>query len=74
MAKQPNLTPMKSSVFDGHTYNPATSKLTVRFNSGKTWEYDDVPMEKATAFAGAASPGRYFSDKIKGLYPGREVG
>lgn len=72
--KPPELTPMTSSVFSGHHYDPATNRLTVRFNNGKTWIYDDVPHEKAVTFAGALSPGRYFSDKIKGLYHGREIG
>lgn len=65
---------MMSSVFSGHHYDPATSKLTVRFNNGKTWVYEDVPMERAETFAGAASPGRYFATKIKGLYAGKEIG
>ena len=30
-------------------------------------------MEKAETFAGALSPGKYFNDKIRGLYVGREI-
>lgn len=69
----PQFAPMNSSVFDAHHYDPATNRLTLRFKTGKVWQYDDVPMEKAVAFAGSASPGRYFADRIKGYYPGTEV-
>jgi hypothetical protein len=71
---QPEMQPMNSSVFSAHHYDPATNRLTVRFKTGKVWQYEDVPLEKAVAFEGSASPGRYFSDRIKGLYPGKEVG
>lgn len=70
----PKLTPVQSSALKAYHYDPHTSKLTVQFPSGKTWEYDDVSLERATAFEGAESKGRYFSREIKGNHIGREVG
>lgn len=68
-----DLTPIKSSLFTAHHYDPGTSTLTLEFSNGDRWAYRDVPLEKATAFAENASPGRYFGSKIKGLYPGRKL-
>lgn len=73
MSNHPPFTDIDSSVLSGHHYDPATSTLHLRFNNGKVWRYEDVPMEKATSLAGNASPGRYFGEKIRGLYKGREV-
>ncbi len=73
MTTIPHLTPMKSSVLAGIHYDPATSKLTVKLNSGKHYQYEDVPMERAVTLEGAASPGKYWNDHIKGLYVGREI-
>lgn len=69
----PPFTPMKSSVLAGHHYDPATSKLTVKLNNGKVFQYEDVPMERAVTLEGAASPGKYWNDHIKGLYTYREL-
>ena len=70
----PAIVPMDSTVFDGHHYDPQTQRLTLQFKSGKVWQYEGVPMEKAEAFAGNSSPGAFFGQKIKSLYPGREIG
>lgn len=65
--------PITSSAFEGYSYDPSTRHLTVAFKNGATWRYDDVPMERAEAFAGNASPGGYFASKIKGQYVGRKL-
>lgn len=70
----PKLIPLESTALKGWHYDKGTLKFTVQFPSGKTWEYDDVSLERATAFEGAESKGRYFSREIKGNHIGREVG
>ncbi len=72
--KHPEFTPVTSSVFNGVHHDPNTSTLTMRFNNGDVWQYDDVPLERAHSMQGAASPGKYFADKIKGQYTGRKLG
>lgn len=73
MSKKLELHPLKSSAISGMHHDPATGKLTVEFSSGKRWEYDDVPLEKAESLRGAQSPGAYFGSKIRGLFTGREL-
>ena len=74
MAKHPILTPIRSSALDGFHYDAQTHKLTVRVKgSGKVYEYDDVALERAEAFAGNLSKGRYWNDQIKPFHIGREV-
>jgi hypothetical protein len=73
MSDHPPLNPIKSSLFEGHHYDPNTRKLTVKFASGDVWEYADVPMDKAEAFSGSMSPGRFYGDKIKSNHVGRKV-
>lgn len=70
---KPTLSPLNSSMITGHHYDPASSKLTLSFKNGDTYEYSDVPMERATAFVGAASPGTFFANRIRGQYPHRKL-
>ena len=72
-AEIPQMTPIESSMFSGHHYDPNTRKLTVTFKGGAVHEYDDVPIEKHEAFTGALSPGRYFNDRIKSTHPSRKL-
>jgi KTSC domain len=68
MAQTPKpapMVPIKSSAFKGYHYDPNTKAFTVQFNNGAKWRYDDVSLERATAFEGADSKGRYFADQIK---------
>ena len=78
MTKIPDLAPIKSSMFSGHHYDPQTRQMTVQFKDkegkpGAVHQIDDVPMEKHEAFTGSASPGRYFNERIKQMYPSRKV-
>ena len=63
--RRPALTPIQSSLFDAYHYDPVTSKLTLRFHSGESYVYNDVPMEKASTFAAHSSPGRYYTEHIR---------
>lgn len=73
MTKETPFTPLDSSVLAGMHYDPATSRLTLKFASGDVHEYSDFPMEKAEALRGNASPGAYFAAKIRGLYSGKKL-
>ena len=73
MAKSRELTPIESSMFDAHHYDPDTRKMTVRFKNGLLYEYDDVPIDKHATFTESASPGRYFNERIKPNHIGRKV-
>lgn len=53
-----------SSVIAGHHYDPTTNVLHVQTKSGHVYRYDDVPAEKAEAFAGSASKGVFWNKKI----------
>lgn len=65
MSKTPELTPLKSSALTGYHYDQQTRTLTVRYTNGGMYSYADVPMDKAEAFSGAASPGGFFAAKIR---------
>lgn len=68
------LTPIDSSMFSHHHYDPDARTMTVRFKkSGQVFQYDDVPIEKHVAFTESASPGRYFNERIKPTHTGRKV-
>ncbi len=73
MSDLPSFTPIKSSMFSAQHYDPNSRVLTVQFKNGAVHQYDDVPADKHFAFVGAASPGRYFNDKIKNNHLGRKV-
>ena len=73
MSDKPEMTPIASSMLESHHYNPDSRVLTVKFRNGAMHQYDDVPADKHFAFVGAASPGRYFNDKIKSNHAGRKV-
>lgn len=73
MTKLPEMTPIESSMFEAHHYNPNTRQLTVRFKNGAVHQYEDVPADKHFAFVGAASPGRYFNDRIKSQFASKKL-
>lgn len=73
MSDHPKLTPIESSMFTGHHYDPTSRRLTVQFKNGSVHQYEDVPAEKHEAFTGNQSPGRYFNDRIKNNHAGRKL-
>lgn len=73
MAKAPELTPIESSMFSHHHYDPDSRVMTLRFKNGLLYEHPDVPAEKNEAFLGAASKGRYYNQRIKSNHTGRKV-
>ena len=49
-------------------YNRATKKLQILFNSGSTYEYDDVPHEVFAELNIADSQGKFFNSNISKNY------
>lgn len=73
MAKTPEFTPIESSMFSGHHYDPNTRTMTLRFKNGLVYQHDDVGADKNEAFLGNPSKGGYYNRKIKPMHPGRKV-
>ena len=61
-------TPVSSSNIAAVGYDPDTMTLEVEFNSGKIYQYFDVPEVIFTEILGASSPGGYFNQNVKGSY------
>jgi hypothetical protein len=65
--------PVESSVMTGVDYDEETGELDVRFTSGKTYRYFDVPEDVYVRLLGAGSKGEFFNEEIKGVYRYAEV-
>ncbi|MEG6509263.1 KTSC domain-containing protein [Methyloligella sp. 2.7D] len=62
---------MPSDVIRAFFYDVADRSLTVRFQSGGLYVYDEVPEEVYRALAEAPSRGTYFKEHIRDHYPSR---
>ena len=63
-----NLKPVESSMIASAGYDPEDRTLVVLFNSGKAYEYYDVPPEEYEGLMEAESKGRYMRANIIGGY------
>lgn len=72
MAKK-EMTDRVSSVIRSHHYDPEKRELTIDFNNGSRHIYSEVGADKFAGFEGAASPGKFFMDKIRGVHASRRV-
>jgi len=59
---------VKSSNIIESAYNVDTKKMTVKFNNGMEYEYNEVPHEMYVQFRLAESQGKFFSSKISKNY------
>lgn len=57
-----------SSNVTGIGYDPTTQTLAVRFKSGKTYNYQDVPPQVHKDFMAAPSKGSFFATNVKGKF------
>ena len=64
-----NLQPVDSSMLAAAGYDPETRTLVVLFNSGKAYQYYDVPPEDYEALMASESKGRYMHAHVLGYYP-----
>lgn len=60
--------PLESSNLSAFRYDPETQVLQIRFKSGRSYDFKDVPQSVAEGLESADSAGRYFNNAIKGQY------
>lgn len=65
---------MPSTVIAGFDYDAEHARLTVKFTTGRVYEYFAVPSAAAEAFRLAFSKGTYFNRHIRDHFPFREIG
>lgn len=70
-----NMTNVDSSQIHSIGHEERTSLLHVRFHSGSTYEYANVPLEKYQSLLQSDSVGKYFGREIKGnaAHPFRKI-
>jgi hypothetical protein len=61
---------VESTVIDAVGYSRV---LEIRFESGRIYQYYDVPQEIFDEMVAAQSKGKYFNSHIRGRYPYREI-
>lgn len=61
-------TPLASSNLSAMRYDGETRLLQIRFISGRTYDFKDVPADVADGLKQADSAGKYFNSSIKGVY------
>ena len=64
---------MPSTVIRHFEHDPATRQMTVTFNTGRVYVYDDVPDAVAASMRAAFSKGAFFNAEIRNVYPCREL-
>lgn len=63
------LDPVESSMLAAFGYDANIKALVVLFNSGKAYQYLEVPQEVYEGLTAARSKGRYMLDYIIDYYP-----
>lgn len=63
------LDPVESSMLAAIGYDPDLKALVVLFNSGKAYQYQNVPVETYQGLVAANSKGRYMLDHVIDYYP-----
>lgn len=67
----PDLTPVDSSMISAVGYDQELLELTVLFNSGQTYVYQEVPPEIYAGLMAASSKGQYMRAHILDIFPYR---
>lgn len=61
-------TSLASSNIGAMRYDEDSRLLQIRFLSGRTYDFKDVPADVADGLRQANSAGKYFNSSIKGIY------
>jgi hypothetical protein len=61
-------TPLASSNLSALRYDESTRVLQIRFQSGRTYSYQDVDPTVVDGLKEASSPGAFFNNNIKGIF------
>jgi hypothetical protein len=62
-----------STVLDWIEYDAAVAQLDVHFRSGERYRYFQVPVRIVTELRHAGSPGQYFVESIRDVYPAQRL-
>jgi KTSC domain-containing protein len=65
--------PVESSLMTGVAYDEKTRELEIKFTSGKTYRYFDVPEDVYVRLRDANSKGEFFTEEIRDVYEYAEV-
>jgi hypothetical protein len=65
--------PIDSSILESVGYNPKRLVLTIAFHNRSVYEYYDVPETTYLELLTAASKGRFFHERILGVYAAKRV-
>ncbi len=60
--------PLTSSNLSAYSYDKTSETLRIRFVSGRTYEYSDVPASVVSSLASAGSAGSYFNTNIRNSF------
>lgn len=60
-----------STAVERIAYDTRTQVLTITYRTGRSYDYDSVPLNTYNALMVAASAGSYVNSHIKGHYPQR---
>jgi hypothetical protein len=61
--------PLESSCFRSVGYNPKSKTLELEFQAGGVYRYSNVPEKIHRGLMEASSPGRFFHQNIRSVYP-----
>lgn len=65
----PRITPIQGSTnVAGAGYDKDTREFAIRFHSGRTYTFLEVPEEVYEDFTEAASKGKFFNERIKDTF------
>lgn len=64
---------IQSTNLKSATYDTEIKKLTMVFNSGNIYEYDNVPWELFTKFRMSESQGKFFNSNIARAFTYKKV-
>ncbi len=60
---------VKSSLIEAVRYDDGSRRLDVHFLNGEVRYFGVVPAEVVKALVAAKSPGRFYMDEIRNVYP-----
>lgn len=66
--------PMPSTVIRHFSYSPEAGRLLVVFQSGRRYQYENVPLKVYDAMTRARSRGAYFNLHVRNQFPYSEIG
>ncbi len=66
-------TQLSSSAIESVGYDPDTAVLEVEFTSGEVYRYFAVPRSVYRELLEAESPGHYFGEHVRDVYPSEHI-